>query len=194
LDPALIHAIHAGDQVNVNETTVTVTRSSHLPTPLFSAGGIDPRWHFPLTARQYRMDETLGFLIKAGDFRILTAPGTDMPHDMPIDILMINPLHSARYLEGALNRFPARVVIPSHWDVFWQPLEQPIRPMIQPIGSIRRPLQKFRGDSFRAFVQKIHPDSIVLIPERMDEICLNDYLPDTISPGRGSSPASQDHP
>lgn len=194
LTPALIHTIHAGDQIKVNEILVTAIRSSHLPTPFFTPGSIDPRWRFPLTARQYRMDETLSFLIQVSGFSILTAPGSDIPDDLPIDILILNPLHSSRYLEDALRRFPARVVIPSHWDVFWQSLEKPVQPMFWPACSIRHFLQQFNADSFRETVKKIRPGSIALIPERMDEICLNDFLPGTISPVQVSSPASPGHP
>lgn len=183
--PVLIHVVYPGDQFEIGPCRISVFRSRHIHTPLFEAGKVAANWKMPFTARQYRMDETYAYLIQWEGLTVLTAPAVELPAEVAVDILFLNPLHTTQALEKILNENPARIIIPSHWDVFWQPVDRPALPMLRPTGATFPPFRRFDGEWLRRIVQEKRPGTKVLIPERFHEINLDVFGKGVTSPEPG---------
>ncbi len=162
-----IRQVQSGERLKLGGFAVKVQPAEHMRVPVFTPGPLDDGLRPPLQARQYRMDECFAFHITAGGVTLLTDPGK-LPGDAePADVLLVNPLCKREALQALLERVRPRLVMPSHWDDMWQPLDQPVRP------SLRPPARKFpffgrvNLEEFKCNVKRADPAIRVLIPERL---------------------------
>jgi L-ascorbate metabolism protein UlaG (beta-lactamase superfamily) len=146
--------------------------------PGFRPGPLAPHLRPPLRARDYRMDRVLAYLLEVGEQRLLfDLPEGRLPPG-PIDVLFAPPLPGGRAqdderLAAVLAALRPRLFVPIHWDDMWQPLAQPVRPLLAPTGKLWPPLARLDLAEFARTVRRLSPQTAVqtsvLIPERLRE-------------------------
>jgi len=155
-----IQRLETGDQVALGNFQVTVLPAEHetfLGRPLI-AGPIAADRRPPLRARDYRMDVCFSFLIEVAGHRLFYGPGENPEPSRPIDVQFVGPFAPRRYYEVVLRRVRPKVIVPVHWDDFFRPLSQPIRPLFIPF----RPTGLAQ---FQRLLQAISPETEVMLPE-----------------------------
>ncbi len=176
VDPSLLHEIQTGSHFKLGGLSISVGRSRHIHTPFFRPGRVKPEWSPPLKARQYVMDHLYYFRIQSSEGTLLTKSDSNVEETDQAEVLFINPLHNRSRLRQILEKVQPKVVIPSHWDEFWLPLDQPARPILLPPGSFRYPFQRLNLMEMSKWIKTILPDVSVVIPERFEEIRLDSYI------------------
>lgn len=178
---AQIREINVGDQLALGHFRVQVLPAGHIAfwgwRPF--SGPLPPGLRPPLRARDYRMDRCFGFLVDAGERRLLHCPGVAVP----ADVLTVKPLEARARYESLLRNVRPRVVVPVHWDHFGRPLSKPVRPLIAPSGQVVPPLKRIDLARFERMVEQIAPGTLVLIPEMFHAYDLGELTsPGTFSP------------
>jgi L-ascorbate metabolism protein UlaG (beta-lactamase superfamily) len=160
-----IQAINAGDQLTLGDVGIEVRQARHRRIPGFSPGPLRPNLRPPLRANNYRMDDCYSFLISVDGFRLLTDPGTRPDDAVAADVLFVYPGMHDDYYETLLRLVQPRITIPIHWDDFFRPLSEPLRPYWKPPALRFPPLQHIHLEQFRQTLQKIRADNRVFEPE-----------------------------
>lgn len=176
VNPAQLHEIQPGSQFRLGNLSISVGRSRHIRTPFFRPGRVNPEWTPPLKARQYVMDYSYYFRIQSSELALLTESGANLEETGQAEVLFINPIHNRLRLRQVLEKVQPKVVIPSHWDEFWSPVDQPARPMLLPPGSFHYPFQRLNLIEMSDWMKTILPGVSVVIPERFKKIILDPYL------------------
>ena len=160
-----VHEISAGDTLSLEEFQVEVTRAEHVKLPGFTPGSLPSTIRPPLRARDYRMDHDLSFLIFADGHRLLTDPGERPELDIQPDVLFLFPLRNYPYYKSLLPLLRPKLVIPTHWDDFFRPLSRPLRPQTRYPALNFPPIQRVNLKKFCQMIEKLSPQTKVLIPE-----------------------------
>jgi L-ascorbate metabolism protein UlaG (beta-lactamase superfamily) len=175
---AQIRCVHLGEAITLDGCEVEVLPVRHPRTPLdrWLNGAVAPDLQPPLRALDYRMDACVAFYLRAGDESLLIAPGRDMDVAPPADVLFISPFAMSAAARATywslLERVRPRVVIPYHWDVFWRPLDRPLRPMLLPTGRLWPPLQRVDLDRLGNTSTMRMPDARVVVPRLFEPYAL----------------------
>jgi L-ascorbate metabolism protein UlaG (beta-lactamase superfamily) len=160
-----IQEVHGGDQIFVGEVRIEVRQARHPRIPGFSPGPLQPDIRSPLRASSYRMDHCYSFLISANGTRLLTDPGTRPDDAVAADVLFVQPGNEEGYYKSLLHLVKPRVTIPVHWDDFFRPLTEPLRPYWKPPALAFPPLQRIDLEEFKKTVLMTAPSGRVLEPE-----------------------------
>ncbi len=160
-----IQQVTTGAQIEIGEFTVDVLPARHGWTPGFNPGTLKHDLKPPLTARDYRMDECYSYLIAAGGLRLIVAAGEPQGGCPRAEVLFANPAYVHARDQEWLSQVQPQVVIPIHWDVFWHPLNRPLRPMLQPPRWTWPPIQRTNLEQFRQVIEAAVPGARVMIPE-----------------------------
>ena len=162
-----------GDRIRITENektfhignyAVKATLAEHGKAPGFLPGELKPGLKYPLTARDYRMDENYSFAIECDGIRIVTDPGM-MPANLPpAEILAVSPKYTQAYYKHIIETVKLRVIIPIHWDNMWRPLSRPLVPMYQP-PSFSSPFKRYNLIEFSRTISRISPEAKVFLPE-----------------------------
>lgn len=160
-----IREVHAGDRLSFGDYQVKVLMGEHIKLPLFTSGPLRYDLEPPLRARDYRMDCYYSFLISAGGQRLLTDPGICPEDAVAADVLFVHPGRPRTYYESLLPLVRPKVVVPYHWDDFFHPLSQPLRPFWRPPGWTFPPLQRVNLAEFGDTIEAIAPGTVLLEPE-----------------------------
>lgn len=162
-----LRRIGVGDRLALGRFRVRVLPNEHgtvLGRQVLS-GPLRPHLQPPLRARDYRSDSCFGFLVEAGGCRLLRW-GSNLAERAPTaDVLFIGVHGPPALLKPLLEAVRPRVVIPIHWDDFFRPLSQPLRPMLASPQLALPPLQRVDLGEFRRTVQRLAPRARMLIPE-----------------------------
>jgi L-ascorbate metabolism protein UlaG (beta-lactamase superfamily) len=127
-----IQQVVPGEKIDQGVFQVEVLKAEHGWAPGFGPGALKPDLRPPLKARDLRMDACYSYLIYAAGLRLLVAAG-DMQGQAPqAEILFANPTYRYASDREYLRQVQPKVIIPIHWDDFWRPLDQPLRPGFQP--------------------------------------------------------------
>lgn len=161
---AKIHPIEAGDCLFLAPYRVTVFSARHPRVPFFMPGSIPEHWQPPFTARQYRMDSCLSFLIEVGGRQILIESGKRTSPFIPADVLIISPFYNAAYYKRMLSDVHPKWIIPNHWDNFMAPLSLNDR-QTYPVDGISSLIARFVLPRFVHTVNEYAPSGRVLIPQ-----------------------------
>lgn len=117
-----------------------------------------------LRLSDFRMDACYSFFIHAAGMTLLVGN-----YPVAADVLFIAPYNPGVDLTGILKAIQPREVVPIHWDDFFRPLDQPIRPILmtraQSLGGRFSPVQRLDLQAFVEKVQQTLPDAQVTIPE-----------------------------
>lgn len=165
---ARLHPIAAGDRMRCDPFQVEVLPAVHgtiLGRPIFT-GPVAANLRPPLRLRDYRMDLTFSFLLRAAGYRFLDWSSDRIEPAVPADVLFVKPHspHRAYYAELLRTARP-RLVVPMHWDDFLRPLSRPVRPMWRrPAWSVR-PVRRVDLVEFRRLIQDLSPHTTVFVPE-----------------------------
>ncbi len=159
-----VNEIKPGDEFTAGDFRVTTMLARHMRVPLFGPARLPARVAPPQGLRDYRMDMALCFLIEAGGYRILNWSNERTERAVAADALFVAPFRERAYYEALLPAVQPRVLVPVHWDDFFRPLSQSIRPMLRP-PTWRAPLGYIRLDEFGKMIAAIAPDCRVMMPE-----------------------------
>jgi L-ascorbate metabolism protein UlaG (beta-lactamase superfamily) len=157
--------VNAGDQISVGEVRIEVRQARHPRIPGFSPGPLHPDIRPPLRASSYRMDHCYSFLISVNGIRLLTDPGARPDDAVAADVLFVHPGKDNEYYKSLLRLVKPRITIPVHWDDFFRPLSEPLRPYWKPPALAFPPLQRIDLEKFKQTVLMIAQGGRVLEPE-----------------------------
>lgn len=160
-----IQEVSAGDQISVGEIGIEVRQARHPRIPGFSPGLLHPNIRPPLRARHYRMDQCYSFLISVNGTRLLTDPGARPEDAVTADVLFVHPGKDDEYYKALLRLVQPRITIPIHWDDFFRPLSEPLRPFWKPPALAFPPLQRIDLKEFRQTLLRIADSGRVFEPE-----------------------------
>ena len=159
-----IRVIEAGDELDLGAFEVKVYAAEHIRLPGLDPGAMALNLDPPLRLRDYRMDVCLSLLIHAGGLNLLRGSVRSGP-EVSADVLFIGAEGSPPQYERLLRCMRSPVIIPVHWDDFFRPLSQPIRPRFGPAlgkGLVPRRISLAR---FQAAVEQAAPLATVVFPE-----------------------------
>lgn len=158
-----IHLLHDADTLNLGDFQVQARQASHPRTPLdwLLNGDLPRRLHPPLRLTDYRMDVCFSYSIRIGDITLLHGP-----QPVPADIWLCSPYLPRRDYPALLDAIRPRLVIPIHWEDFFQPITHslsPLLPWATPTG-------------FKTRIEKLQPTTRVLIPRLMEKYPLGSLV------------------
>jgi L-ascorbate metabolism protein UlaG (beta-lactamase superfamily) len=171
-----VHQVAPGRSFSVDGIRVDVHPAPPPPIPVFRPGPVRGRLRAPLSAREYRMDVNLSYLITAQGVRVLTDPGMVPPEPLPAELLFLAPHLEESIVEEILRRVKPRLVVPTHWDNMWRTLLEPLSPALRP-PRIGVPLtRRIDVERFRHLVEDSTHGARVFIPERLEEYDLAELM------------------
>jgi len=159
--PDHIRLIEVGSQVRLLDFSVQVLPGRHIRTPLDGLinGVVHENLSAPLRLSDYKMDSCFSLLVSCGKTRILFG---NCPAQA--DILFINPNDLAGFYLPFIKTVKARVVVPIHWDNFFLPLNQPLRPMLNFPAWLYPYLRRKTLGDFKRLVETGCAPTRVIIP------------------------------
>jgi hypothetical protein len=165
---ARVHSIAAGHHVYCDPFQIEVLPAVHgtiLGWPIFT-GPLAADLRPPLRLRDYRMDVTFSFLVRAAGYQLLDWSSDRIESAVPADVLFVKP-HTPRraYYAELLRTARPRLVIPLHWDDFLRPLSKPVRPLWRRPAWSARPLRRIDLAEFRQMIHELAPRTRVFVPE-----------------------------
>lgn len=166
--------LEIGHTVTMGPFQVEVQRAYHVPIPGFGPGTLPARLQPPFRARQYRMDGLYSYRLSIGDLRVLTDPGTHPDMALAADVVFVHPGTDHRYFEELVERVEPALVVPYHWDNFFRPLSQPVKPMLQPPRWTWPPIKRVDLAAFCQLMHTIDPGIQVFVPEVMQAYHLSE--------------------
>lgn len=165
-----LHTIGPGDTVNTVSFTVSALPATHLRLPGYGRGKPARHLSAPLRARQYRMDESMVFLVAAGGYRLLVGPGLCLVEPGPVDALLCCPIYLGKKLPDYVGRLHPGVFMPIHWEDMFRSVRKPLRPGLIP----RLPLH--RVDMAKVAGQVLDLEVGYFAPKMGQEYLLSDLL------------------
>jgi L-ascorbate metabolism protein UlaG (beta-lactamase superfamily) len=137
LPASQIQTVRGGDQITVGDINVRFITSRHsaflfgrIPYP----GEIEPPLKLPLKASGYRCGEVFGLQISQADFHFYHLGSCDLIEENmetpPIDVFLmgISGRHNTPdFVSRVIRKLRPRLVIPHHFDSFFQPIEKGLR-------------------------------------------------------------------
>jgi len=164
LPAAQLRIIHAGDEISMPYVQVKVLAGKHPTIPGYTPGSLKRNLHPPLHLRDYRMDDCFCFHIQADDLKILVWSSISCQGAFPADVLLLRAVAHEDWYRDMLIKVQPRLVIPTHWDDQFRPLDKPIRPFYSPPMPAFPPIQRIHLDKFTETIQRLKPDCRVLVP------------------------------
>lgn len=145
LAPNVLRQVAAGDAIRLGQWRLTFIPSRHAPTP-FSDGAVGERIDHalaqPARATAWREGEVWSLLVQHRSGRSYLVQGSagyveGALRGRKADVVFLGVGAAGKQSEDYRARFwsevpravGARVVIPIHWDDFWQGLDEPLRAM-----------------------------------------------------------------
>jgi L-ascorbate metabolism protein UlaG (beta-lactamase superfamily) len=166
-----IHLIKVGDRLDLEDFSVQVFPAYHIKTPLdrWLNGPLHESNLPPTRLTDYRMDISFSFLVQTGSLSLLFGN-----HPVQAEACFIHASYPRRFYSEFLKIAQPRLIVPIHWDDFFAPLTQPVRPSLQvPSLQMRRSARINLGE-FASLIDEISPGTKVLIPKIFEDYNLND--------------------
>ena len=160
-----IREIHYGDLLRLKDFRVEVLKARHWESPPFLPGPLASNLKPPLRAKDYRMDNFLSFLIRAGDIYILTDTGAYPEDAVPADVLFVLAGMSREFYSSLLYIVQPKLIIAYHWDDLFRPLSKPIKPFLRHPRLKIPPIERIDLEKFGRLIGEIAPKTKVIIPE-----------------------------
>lgn len=151
-----IGVIYGGETYDFGKFRVTAFQSPHSPDGLYD-GGITAPLYPPARASDYREGGNFSFLIRHGSRNMLIhasanfLPGLFQDVQAEIVFLSIGTLgkQSDKFIEDYWREVVlatgAKLVIPTHWDNFFLPLSDGLKPMPRPLDNFPAALRAIQG-------------------------------------------------
>jgi L-ascorbate metabolism protein UlaG (beta-lactamase superfamily) len=138
------------ETITVNRFKITVFESQHSKGGFeeLLEGPIEKDFKTPASAWKYREGGSYSFLIENGDLRVIVHPGAEFTEGMyagkRADIVFLATATMSKMPKGRAEAYwkevventGARLVIPTHWDDFFEVLgEKQLTPSAHPLGD-----------------------------------------------------------
>ncbi len=160
-----IRVMSAGDAERLDSVGVEVIAVEHIRFPVFGPGSLPASLHPPLRARDYRMADFFCLRLSTGGVRWLTDPGIRPELAVPADVLFVLPHMADDYYERLLPRVQPKVVIPYHWENFFRPASEPLRPFLMLPQWSCPPVRRVDLVRFQHLVKRIVQDADIFVPQ-----------------------------
>jgi len=160
-----IHQISSGDVFQVGSIRVTVLPAAHPWIPGYARGKLKRTLIFPARLQDYRMDACFSYLLETGGKRLLIWSSTRSAGAPRADLLTCRAVSNQRWYDDLLEQVQPRVVIPQHWDDFFQPLSDQPEPFFGAPRLGFPPLARIDLRDFENRIFKARPGCSVLLPE-----------------------------
>ena len=119
------------------------------------------------------MDRVYSYAVDAGGLRVLHWASMHIKHACRADVLLVYGIEPYAFYASLLPIVQPRLIVPIHWDSFFQPLSSPLRPSFRlPLWAFP-PLQRADMACFRRWMKRIAPLATVLAPDRLAELDLH---------------------
>ncbi len=155
---------------------VTVWPGDHPPIPGFMPGPLPAAQTPPLRLRDYRMDVALSYHVACPAWSAFIAHSQRNTSGQPADLLAASIAQPLRYYQELVAQVRPRLLIPLHWDDFFQPLGEPLRSMWAPPRWAWPPLVRQSPLSFSTLMERIAPEVRVLALKPLQEYDLGALL------------------
>ncbi len=159
------HSISAGDSFCIGNIHVSVLPAAHPWLPGYYYAKPNPAMKFPAPLRDYCMDACFSYLVECAGSRILIWSSTHSAGAPRADLLTCRAVSSQSWYADLLGQVQPRVVIPQHWDDFFQPLSAHPRPFFSTPRMGFPPVKRIDLHEFEKKVIKADPNCRVLLPE-----------------------------
>lgn len=160
-----IHSISAGDSFYIGNIRVSVLPAAHPWLPGYYYAKPNPAMKFPARLRDYRMDACFSYLLECAGRRILIWSSTSSAGAPRADLLTCRAVSSQGWYAELLGQVKPKVVIPQHWDDFFQPLSANPRPFFASPRLGFPPIARIDLGEFESRIIKASPGCRVLLPE-----------------------------
>ena len=162
-----IQVLHSGEILPLPFGSVQAILAKHPALPGYQSGKLPKNLKPPLRLRDYRMDDCFSYLITIEKFKLLVWSSTSIENALPADAVFLRAVASADWYRKMIAAVRPRLIIPTHWDDMFQPIEKPVRPFFAPPGLSWPPIQRIDLERFTNLIKQAQPSSNVLIPERL---------------------------
>lgn len=159
LEAEQTQVVLAGDEFQAGPFRIGVSEGKHPRIPFFGPGALKDDLSPPLRLVEYRMDSDYTFRIEMKGWSLLNWAGVTSGPATPADVLVCGATKFGARLKTLLEAVQPRLVIPTHWDNLFRPLEKGIQTM-PGARLLGRDAQSFAGR-----VKEIYPQAEVWIPE-----------------------------
>ena len=152
VDKKQLKKYEPGKEVAVGQFTVTVFESKHSPPIKFINDDlgqtIDKPLKQPAWAKEYKEGGSFDFLVRRGDHAVLVVPSTNAVKDelkgITADAAFLGTATLGKqdqtfrdfYYEQTVAAVKPKLVVPIHWDDFFQPLTGKLEPFAKPIDDL----------------------------------------------------------
>ena len=160
-----IHLIEANTSFNLGEISVSIIPADHPWIPGYTPGRVSPALIFPARLRDFRMDTCFSYLLECAGRRFLIWSSTRSAGAPRADLLTCRAVSSQGWYAELLGQVKPKVVIPQHWDDFFQPLSANPRPFFGPPRVGFPPIARIDLGEFENRIIKASPGCRVLLPE-----------------------------
>ena len=173
LPPAQIQRVQAGDVLHLatredaaqgGAMRVEVLAGEHAPIPIYRPGKLPEKLSYPLRLNDFVMDEDFGFLIQAGEMRLLSWHNWRPGPAPRAEVLLIGADIRLPDLPELLDQVQPRLLIPTHWDNFLRPLSKPLKPFFRPPSFQRPLLDRYDPWRLKQWVERARPGVEVWVP------------------------------
>ena len=151
--------VEAGEAFEPGTLRVRAFAAQHTRIPFFGPGELKDNLRAPLHLHEYRMDRDYSYWIEADGFRVLDWMSVSAQGARPAEVLLCGSMLDDINLARLLEMVQPRLVIPTHWDHFFRPLEE--MPRVMPGAR----LKGHHPQVFARRVQEMQADCQVWIPE-----------------------------
>jgi L-ascorbate metabolism protein UlaG (beta-lactamase superfamily) len=147
-----IRVIYGGQTFAFGDFRVTAYQSPHAPGALFE-GGITAPLYPPAHASEYREGGNFSFLIRTKNCAVLVHPSANyLPglfEGIRVDVMFLSigklgeqdAAFIKRYWAETVGMTKPRLVVLTHWDDFFKPLDDGLKPMPRPLDQIDKALK-----------------------------------------------------
>ncbi len=141
-----------GKEVKVGQFTVTVFESKHSPPIKFINDDlgetIDKPLRQPARAKEYKEGGSFDFLVRRGDHAVLVVPSTNAVKDelkgVTADAVFLGAAGLGKqdkafrdfYYQQTVGTVKPKLVVPVHWDDFFEPLTDKLEGFADPIDDL----------------------------------------------------------
>lgn len=176
-----IHPLSVGSKIQLDSIEIEIYPAQHLPVPGFKPGKLPSGLTFPQRMIDYRMDEHFSFLMETGNIRILNWSSSQADNVPTANILFLNCISSLKFLKQIIKQADPKLVIPIHWDDFFQPITKPIQPFYETPQLRWPPLRKINLVHYAEKIKSINPDIHVLTPNIFTTVNLLELLGNNVT-------------
>ncbi len=175
-----VHEVRAGDHLELGAFQIEVYPAEHEPVLgcVPYRGVVRPGVRPPLRISDYRFDVAYMYRIQIGKSSLLFTGSAGPAPATQAEVLLLGSTGRLEFYQAVLRWTQPSIVILIHWDKFWRPLSQPLRPISYAPVKVVNPL------ALAHQLQCLAPTLRVLIPQ-----VLRSYSAEELSDGSSPIPA-----